>query len=87
MWQKRNNKKNLKRYFILLFLIYQYIHTAYSQVIDYTSTFKSQSNKLLRLHFDNDYFTKTDKYYTEGITLEFLHPSLKESPINFFIKN
>lgn len=55
---------------------------SFSQLIDYYSTFKSHSNKLFRLHFDNDYFTKTDRYYTNGITLEFLHPVLKKSPLN-----
>ena len=31
----------------------------------------------LRLHYDNDYFTKTDRYYTQGISLEYVAPALK----------
>ncbi len=58
---------------------------SFAQVIDYTSTFKSHENKLLRLHFDNDYFTQTDRYYSDGLTLEFLHPILKKSPLNHLL--
>ncbi len=54
-----------------------------AQVIDNTSSVKNnESNKYFRFHYDNDYFTATDEYYTQGITLEFVHPVLKNNPLN-----
>ena len=52
---------------------------AKAQLIDYTSTFRTIHDKsYFRFHYDNDYFTKTDYYYTQGITLEYVHPSIKK---------
>ncbi len=50
-----------------------------AQLIDHTSTFRNINQKsYFRFHYDNDFFTKTDYYYTQGITLEYVHPSLKK---------
>lgn len=70
---------------IILICFCSFKNKSFAQVIDYSSTFKSHDNKLLRLHFDNDYFTQTDRYYTDGLTLEFLHPILKKSPFNYLL--
>jgi lipid A 3-O-deacylase len=60
---------------ILLFIIYK----TDAQIIDNTSSFKnSLGNKYFRIHYDNDYFTKTDEYYTQGITLEYAAPDIKK---------
>lgn len=54
---------------------------AKAQLIDNSSTFRSiHQKKYFRFHYDNDYFTKTDQYYTQGITLEYVHPSIKKIP-------
>lgn len=54
-----------------------------AQVIDPSATFKSiHSKTYVRLYYDNDFFTKTDYYYTQGITLEYVHPSLKKNPVS-----
>ena len=56
--------------------------TTYAQVTDNSSSFKNtNSQKYFRLHYDNDYFTKTDEYYTQGITLEFVHQGIKKFPL------
>jgi hypothetical protein len=34
-----------------------------------------------RLLYENDFFAATDRYYTQGIYLEFVHPALARSPI------
>lgn len=53
-----------------------------AQLIDNTSTFRSINNKsYFRFHYDNDYFTKTDYYYSQGITVEYVHPGLKKNPV------
>jgi lipid A 3-O-deacylase len=60
---------------ILLFIIYQ----SDAQLIDNTSSFKnSLGNKYFKFHYDNDYFTMTDEYYTQGITLEYANPKIKK---------
>jgi lipid A 3-O-deacylase len=53
-----------------------------AQLIDNTSSFRNiQSKSYFRFHYDNDYFTKTDYYYSQGITLEYVHPGLKKNPL------
>ncbi|MBC7510505.1 MAG: lipid A deacylase LpxR family protein [Ferruginibacter sp.] len=55
-----------------------------AQLTDNSSTFRNiNHNSYFRFHYDNDYFTKTDEYYTQGITFEYLHPSIKK---NLFAK-
>ncbi|HTB51434.1 MAG TPA: lipid A deacylase LpxR family protein [Ferruginibacter sp.] len=62
-------------YCLLLVII---AHRSNAQIIDNTSSFKnSLGNKYFKLHYDNDYFTKTDEYYTQGITLEYANPVIK----------
>lgn len=38
--------------------------------------------KYFRFHYDNDFFTATDEYYSQGINVELVHPSLKKSPFS-----
>jgi lipid A 3-O-deacylase len=53
-----------------------------AQLIDNTSTFRNVNTKsYFRFHYDNDFFTNTDYYYSQGITLEYVHPSLKHFPM------
>ena len=48
-----------------------------AQMIDNTSTFRNiNSSGYFRFHYDNDYFTKSDEYYTQGITLDYVHPAI-----------
>ncbi len=57
--------------------------TTQAQLIDNSSTLRSiNHNSYFRFHYDNDYFTKTDEYYSQGITLEYVHPSIKKSPLS-----
>ncbi|GAC1569602.1 MAG: hypothetical protein NVS3B8_17180 [Chitinophagaceae bacterium] len=54
-----------------------------AQLIDPVFTFKTIHHKsYFRFYYDNDFFTKTDYYYTQGITLEYVHPSLKKNPVS-----
>src|SRR5665213_857032 len=43
------------------------------------------SNKFIRLTYENDYFTTTDEYYTQGIKLEGVAPGLRYSPIMWLL--
>jgi lipid A 3-O-deacylase len=50
---------------------------AFPQAIDNTSSFRDiNSNKYFRIHYENDFFTATDYYYTQGINVEYIHPSI-----------
>lgn len=55
--------------------------SAWCQRID---NFASQraigSAKYLRFHYENDYFSETDYYYTQGMMLEVAHPVLAKFP-------
>ena len=64
---------------VLFFLLLVIAYHSNAQIIDNTSSFKnSLGNKYFRIHYDNDYFTKTDEYYTQGITLEYANPAIKK---------
>lgn len=39
----------------------------------------------VRLSYDNDFFTATDKYYTQGIQLTITNNGLKYSPLNYLL--
>src|ERR1700733_11404019 len=55
---------------------------ASAQRIDNSSVFKTvSSDRYFRVHYDNDYFTRTDLYYTQGIELEYVNPFLKVIPL------
>ena len=57
--------------------------TAKAQLIDNSSTFRNISrNSYFRFHYDNDYFTKTDEYYSQGITFDMVHPAIKRFPLS-----
>ncbi len=49
-----------------------------AQHIEHMASFRQVDQpRYFRFHYDNDYFTKTDKYYSQGITLEYVNPKLK----------
>jgi lipid A 3-O-deacylase len=41
-----------------------------------------QSDGYLRLHYQNDFFTATDYYFTQGVLLEFAHPGFRRFFLN-----
>jgi hypothetical protein len=75
-----------KKYYIVSLLILPLL--SFSQRIDNTASFREiNSNHYFRYHYDNDFFTGTDYYYTQGHNIEFVSPKLSKNPINIlFIK-
>jgi len=56
---------------------------AFAQAIDNTASFRMiDADKYVRLDYENDFFTKTDFYYTQGILLEMVNPSYKKFPLS-----
>ncbi len=44
-------------------------------MIDNTASFRVvDGDRFVRLHYENDFFTNDDKYYSQGISAEFVHP-------------
>jgi lipid A 3-O-deacylase len=67
--------------FIFWFSIAHFFVTA--QVIDNLASFRTMStNRYIRLHYENDYFSETDIYYTQGGNLEWVAPALEKFPIS-----
>lgn len=70
------------RAFLFLALCLYYL-SATGQAVDNMASFRIiDSDKYLRLHYENDYFTATDYYYTQGINLESVNPSYRKFPLS-----
>jgi lipid A 3-O-deacylase len=50
-----------------------------------TLTNRISKTAFVRLNYENDYFTATDDYYTQGIKLESASPAYRYSPIMFLL--
>ncbi len=48
----------------------------YAQRIDTTQ------DRFLNISYDNDFFSGSDRYYTQGIRIEIISPSIKKSPLS-----
>ncbi len=65
----------MKRVFLLAF-VSQTISVP-AQQISNTALYRNISSpKYFRIHYENDYFSETDIYYTQGINLEYVHPAI-----------
>ena len=56
------------------------------QKIDNMASFEDiKSTSYFRFHYDNDYFTSTDKEYTQGYNFEITSPRLSKNPVNHIL--
>lgn len=54
-----------------------------AQKIDNMASFRDiKGPNYFRFHYDNDYFTSTDKDYTQGYNFELVSPRLLKNPVN-----
>ncbi len=61
--------------------------TVFAQRIDNTASFRDvKSNNYFRFNYDNDYFTATDYYYTQGYNFELTSPWFRKNPLNPLFK-
>lgn len=73
----------MKKLKILLPLIIFIPTLMLAQKIDNMASFRDiKSTSYFRFHYDNDYFTSTDKDYTQGYNFELTSPRLAKNPIN-----
>jgi hypothetical protein len=69
---------------ICLFAFTTFITQA--QAIGNTQSFRNiQSDHYFRVYYENDFFTGTDRDYTQGILLEWVNPSLQHFPLTYLL--
>lgn len=73
----------MKYTFIIVLFILVSGTTAFGQKD--SSGIKISSNKFIRLNYENDFFTQTDDYYTQGIKLESVDPAFRYSPFMWLL--
>ncbi len=62
---------------IFLFAFVSQVISVSAQQISNTALYRNVSSpKYFRIHYENDYFSETDIYYTQGINLEYVHPAI-----------
>ncbi len=73
----------MRKCVLLNILLIGSILTGYSQKIDNTASFRIiDGGRYLRLNYENDYFTATDQYYTQGINFESVNPTYNKFPLS-----
>jgi len=57
-----------------------------AQAIDNTLAYKNiNSDSYFRINYENDFFSGTDEYYTQGIHLELVAPWVKKFPLSYLL--
>lgn len=57
--------------------------SAGAQAIDNTLSFKNiNQDRFLRINYENDFFSATDKYYTQGVDFDLVSPWIKDFPLS-----
>ena len=64
---------------LFLFLALFSAFKSFSQKEDSLNLPKKLEN-YFSFNYDNDFFSATDRYYTQGILISFIHPIVKHSP-------
>lgn len=68
-------------------ILFCWIHLSlFSQTIDNTASYRCMSSgSYFRFHYENDVFTATDYYYTQGINFELAAPSFRRNPLTVLL--
>lgn len=73
----------MKKLAILCCILNCLFTTIHAQQIDNILSFKNiNTDKYFRLNYENDFFSATDMYYTQGIHLELVSPAIKNFPLS-----
>lgn len=72
----------LLRIFLLCSLLVIHVRVM-AQAIDNMSSFRIiDAEMYVRVHYENDFFANTDYYFTQGINVEMVKPSLRTFPLS-----
>jgi lipid A 3-O-deacylase len=70
----------IKPYWVILGWLFSRV--GFAQRIDNTASFREMGQeRFVRLHYDNDFFTATDYYYSQGYCIEVVNPALRKNPL------
>lgn len=73
----------MQKRFIILLAVILFPALLHAQRIDNTASFRNiASDKYFRIHYDNDFWGKSDNYYTQGYDLEFVNPLFLKNPVS-----
>jgi lipid A 3-O-deacylase len=72
----------MKRFIFLLTIFFAQCNLLYTQVNDSIIT-PQKPESYIRLQYENDYFSATDGYFTQGIQLSVIQKALRYSPIAY----
>jgi len=60
--------------------------TVFSQAMHSGASYTNiDADRYFRIGYDNDFFTGTDEYYTQGISMETVSPTLKYNPLSWVL--
>ncbi len=72
----------MRLYFLGIFLCFLSPFVSTAQAIDNTLSFRNiNSDHYFRINYENDFFTGTDRDYTQGIYLEWVNSSFRHFPL------
>ncbi len=75
---------NMKANTIKLLLLIIVPNCLLAQKINNMASFRDiKSDTYFRFNYDNDYFSSTDKNYTQGYNFELVSPFLEKNPVNY----
>ena len=69
----------MKKKLILIYCCFSFC--VFSQPLTVADS-TTQLENYIRFNYENDFFTATDRYYTQGIQLTVVHPFIKYSPLS-----
>ena len=73
----------MKRCYAITILLFLLPLVCGGQAIDNTLSYKNiNSDRYFRINYENDFFSSTDKYYTQGIHMELVAPWVRRFPIS-----
>ncbi len=78
----------MKKATVQLLLLLVFPGFLFAQKIDNMASFRDiKSDSYFRYNYDNDFFSSTDKNYTQGYNFELVIPFFKKNPVNHLFLN
>jgi Uncharacterized protein conserved in bacteria len=72
----------MRLFYFLLMMVLPFVSIA--QAVDNTMAYKNiPADGYFRLNYENDYFTARDRYYTQGVVAEVVHPVFSRSFLRY----
>ena len=73
----------MHKFILSFYCLLLFANSMFAQAIDNTASYRNiNNNSYVRLHYDNDFFSATDRYYSQGVNLEIVHPSIQKFPLS-----